>query len=54
MAKFLEGGQENDFNNQQGIAKRKSFPSHFAGEGGCWKMGWFVCEYIYKMEIESQ
>jgi len=30
MAKFLEGGQENDFNNQQGIAKRKSFPSHFA------------------------
>jgi len=31
MAKFHEGGQENDFNNQQGIAKRKSFSLAFQG-----------------------
>lgn len=48
MAKFLEGGQENDFNNQQGIAKRKSFPSHFAGwgEGGVLENG-VVCLRVY-------
>lgn len=46
MAKFLEGGQENDFNNQQGIAKRKSFPSHFAKGGGVLENG-VVCLRVY-------
>lgn len=47
MAKFLEGGQENDFNNQQGIAKRKSFPSHFAGEGRGVLENGVVCLRVY-------